>query len=231
MKRVALLLVLAGLIVFGPALAFAQDQTLAEGKSLPKVVLVGDSIRLSYAEAVAKQLTGKAVVVSPKANGGDSANVLKHLDAWVVREQPDIVHFNCGIHDTKKFTATGKFQVTPEQYAANLRSIVKRIRVETGAVVLFATTTPILNDRAAAARQGRDYVLLGESVVQYNEIALEVMRDLDVPVNDLHGTLSKPEAPQTTDKLIGNDGVHLTREGQELLGQQVAAFVRRQLKR
>ena len=231
MKRVALLLVIAGLIVFGPALAFAQDQPSAEGKRLPKVVLVGDSIRLSYAEAVSRQLAGKAVVVSPKANGGDSSNVLKHLDAWVIREQPDIVHFNCGIHDTKKFTKTGKFQVSPEQYEANLRSIVKRIREETDAVVLFATTTPILNDRAAAARKGRDYVLLGESVTQYNEIAVKVMHDLNVPINDLHTTLSKPEAPQTTDTLIATDGVHLTPEGRELLGKQVAAFVAKHLDR
>ena len=231
MKRVALLLVIAGLIVFGPALAFAQDQTAAEGERLPKVVLVGDSIRLSYAEAVSKHLAGKAVVVSPKANGGDSSNVLKHLGAWVIREQPDVVHFNCGIHDTKKFTETGKFQVSPEQYEANLRSIVKRIRAETGAVVLFATTTPILNNRAASARRGRDYVLLGESVTQYNEIAVEVMRDLDVPINDLHTTLSKPQAPQTTDTLIGNDGVHLTPEGRGLLAEQVTAFVTRHLVR
>ncbi len=60
MKRVALLLILAGLIVFGPALAFAQDPTPADSERLPKVVLVGDSIRLSYAEAVSKHLAGKA---------------------------------------------------------------------------------------------------------------------------------------------------------------------------
>lgn len=231
MKRVALLLVIAGLIVFGPALAFAQDQPSAEGKRLPKVVLVGDSIRLSYAEAVSRQLAGKAVVVSPKANGGDSSNVLKHLDAWVIREQPDIVHFNCGIHDTKKFTKTGKFQVSPEQYEANLRSIVKRIREETDAVVLFATTTPILNDRAAAARKGRDYVLLGESVTQYNEIAVKVMHDLNVPINDLHTTLSKPKAPVTLETMIGGDGVHLTPQGRELAGSTVAGFISEHLGR
>ena len=225
MKRVALLLVLAGLIVFGPALAFAQDQTPADGKRLPKVVLVGDSIRLSYADAVSKHLAGKAIVVGPKANGGDSSNMLKHLDEWVIREQPDIVHFNCGIHDTKKFTETGKFQVSPEQYEANLRRIVKRIRAETGAVVLFATTTPILNDRAAAARKGRDYVLLGESVVDYNRTALGTMRDLDVAVDDLHAALSDTDQPETIESLIGPDGVHLTEKGRHLLGKQVAAFI------
>lgn len=102
--------------------------------ALSKVVLIGDSIRLSYAPIVAAELAGKAIVVSPPANGGDSNNVLKHLDAWVIREQPDVVHFNCGIHDTKKFTATGMYQVSPEQYESKLREIVKRVRTETNAM-------------------------------------------------------------------------------------------------
>ena len=66
---------------------------------LPVVVLVGDSIRLSYAPMVATRLAEKARVVSPKPNGGDSSNVLKHLQEWVIAEKPDVVHFNCGIHD------------------------------------------------------------------------------------------------------------------------------------
>ncbi len=229
MKRVSLLLLLAVLIVLGPALAFAQSQTAADHDRLPKVVLIGDSIRLSYTETVRKRVTGKAVVASPKANGGDSSNVLKHLGSWVIREQPDIVHFNCGIHDTKKFKKTAQFQVSPEQYEANLRSIVKRIRSETDAVVLFATTTPILNDRAAAARKGRDYVLLGESVERYNEIALKVMRDLDVPVNDLHSALAQPNTPATQETMIGGDGVHLTPKGRELAGSKVASVISKHL--
>lgn len=130
--------------------------------ALPKVVLVGDSIRLSYAPIVAAELAGKAVVVSSKANGGDSSNILKHLDEWVIRENPEVVHFNCGIHDTKKFSATGRFQVSPSEYEVNLREIVRRIRAETRAVVLFATSTPILDQQAAASRQGRDYALFGK---------------------------------------------------------------------
>src|SRR5262245_20817742 len=61
---------------------------------LPRVVLIGDSIRLGYAPRVAARLSGKAVVVSPTENGGDSASVLAHLDEWVLREKPDVVHLN-----------------------------------------------------------------------------------------------------------------------------------------
>jgi lysophospholipase L1-like esterase len=196
---------------------------------LPKVVLVGDSIRLSYASVVAGRLKGKAVVVSPPANGGDSGNVLKNLDVWVIRERPAVVHFNSGIHDSKKFNASGKHQVAPEQYDANLRRIVERIRAETDAVVLFATTTPIIDDRAAAARRGRDYKLLEASVAHYNTIAGKVLRELKVPVNDLHAGLVNPTPPQSLAKLIGADGVHLSPAAQQLLGRQVAEFVLRHI--
>ena len=201
------------------------------GSATPKVVLVGDSIRLSYEAKVRQRLGDTAVVSSPKANGGDSGNVLRHLEMWVIRERPDVVHFNCGIHDTKHFTKTGRFQVSPEQYEANLREIVTRIRAETRAVVLFATSTPILNDRAAGRRQGRDYVLTGEAIQQYNAIARSVMKELGVPVNDLHAALTeKPDTNRSAEKLIGADGVHLTPEARELLGEIVADFIRPRLK-
>ena len=216
--------ILAIVVLFCSATAFGQSNKTTV-KALPKVVLVGDSIRLSYTQIVLKQLDGKATIVSPKANGGDSNNVLKNLQQWVIREKPAVVHFNCGIHDTKHFKETGKFQVSPEQYEANLRKIVEGIRKETGAIVLFATTTPILDDRAAAARKGRDYELLGSSVEQYNAIAKKVMKELSVPVNDLHAAMSKPERPHTTETLIGPDGVHLTTPARELLGNRIAAFV------
>jgi lysophospholipase L1-like esterase len=196
---------------------------------LPKVILIGDSIRLSYAATVIKQLNGKAVVISPKANGGDSSNILRNLDQWVIREKPSVVHFNCGIHDTKKFIATGKFQVSPEEYEANLRKIVEEIRAKTDAVVFFATTTPILDDRATKARQGREYVLSEASIKEYNGIAKRVMRELKVPTNDLFQSASDPEAPLTTETLIGSDGVHLTPTGQDRLGKKVAEFINQEL--
>jgi lysophospholipase L1-like esterase len=204
-------------------LAVGDDTAESE---LPRVVIVGDSIRLSYADVVTKQLAGEATIISPRANGGDSSNVLKHLDAWVIQQCPAVVHFNCGIHDTKKFRGTGEFQISPEQYARNLRNIVQRIRQETGAIVLYATTTPILDQRAAAARSERDYELLNASVNQYNAIAKEVMCELSVPINDLNALLSNPQLPLRTEELIGSDGVHLTPDATKLLGDAVARFVR-----
>ena len=194
--------------------------------ALPKVVLLGDSIRLGYAPTVAKQLAGRAVVVSHPANGGDSARELASLQQWAIREQPVVVHFNCGIHDVKKFKTTGQFQVPPEKYEANLRAIVERLRRETKATVLFALTTPLIDDRAAKQRSKADYELLDASAEQYNQIALKVMKELHVPVNDLRSALGGPD---DWSRLMRDDGVHFTPEGSEKLGRAVAKFVSQHL--
>lgn len=213
------------LCLFLPS-TWSEAQADESPQPKPKVVLVGDSIRLGYADTVVKQLHGTAIVTGPKANGGDSSNVLKNLEAWVIQEQPDVVHFNCGIHDTKKNKATGEYQVSPEQYDANLRKIVQRLRQETKATILFATTTPILTDRAAKGRAKADYALSGESIEQYNIIALKVMKELDVPVNDLHALFADTEF---RDRVMGSDGTHFNAEGSAKLGQTVAGFIQQHM--
>ena len=201
----------------------AQAPRAAGPAELPTVVLVGDSIRLGYAPLVAKRLEGKARVVCPAANGGDSANVLKHLDEWVSGTRPAVVHFNCGLHDLKFDKKGKKHQVGLELYAANLRQIVARLRKETSAAVVFADTTPILDDRHA--RRGAGFDRFEADVRRYNDTAAAVMRELGVPVDDLHGVVEQggPE------RLLGKDGTHYTPAGYERLAEAVADCVARQL--
>ncbi len=71
-------LTLTALWVF-PSTAGAQPPA-APKPELPKVVLVGDSIRLGCAPLVARRLEGKARVVSAEANGG--GNVLAKVHWW-----------------------------------------------------------------------------------------------------------------------------------------------------
>jgi dienelactone hydrolase/lysophospholipase L1-like esterase len=192
------------------------------GRGLPKVVLVGDSIRMGYAPGVAKRLAGLAEVVSPEANGGDSGNVLEHLDEWVVRQKPDVVHLNCGLHDLKRSRSDGLYQVERARYEANLRRIVNLVKA-TGAALVFASTTPILDDRHA--RRGAGFDRFEADVRRYNAAAAAVMRDAGVPVHDLHWVVEKggPE------KLLGPDGTHYTPDGNDRLAEAVADCVLRQL--
>src|SRR5262245_60221895 len=107
--------------VFAAAPLLAQQPA---GKAeLPRVVLIGDSIRMGYAPLVAKRLEGRAVILSPKPNGGDSGNVLKNLDEWAVNAKADVIHLNCGLHDLKQFKKDKSYQVDLDKYQTNLREI------------------------------------------------------------------------------------------------------------
>jgi lysophospholipase L1-like esterase len=196
--------------------------TAAQEKALPKVVLVGDSIRMGYAPFVAKRLDGKAVVVSAKPNGEDSGNVLRNLDEWVIKENPAVVHLNAGLHDLK-LTDKGH-QVPLADYEKNLKTILDRIRKETKAAVIFATSTPINDTLHAQRKAGFDR--LEADVRRYNAVAVSVMKQAGVPINDLHQLVET----RGTHKVMNPDGTHYAPEGYEMMATVVADSILRSLK-
>ena len=196
---------------------------ISAAPDLPKVVLVGDSIRLGYAPKVAERLSGKAIVISPPENGGDSANVLVHLDEWVLRQKPDIVHLNCGLHDLKQFKTDGHHQVELDRYKENLRRIVARIREGSDAALVFADTTPIVDKRHA--KRGAEFDRSEADVQRYNTAAIAIMGELGVPVHDVHWVVEQGN-PET---MLGPDGTHYTAAGSDRLAEAVADCVLRQL--
>ena len=172
---------------------------------------------------VAERLAGKAVVISPPENGGDSANVLAHLDEWVLRQKPDVVHLNCGLHDLKRSKTDGHHQVELDRYSENLRRIVARIRESTDAALVFADTTPILDERHA--RRGADSTGPRPTCGGTTTRPIAVMGELGVPVHDLHWVVEQG-GPET---MLGPDGTHYTAAGSDRLAEAVADCVLRQL--
>jgi lysophospholipase L1-like esterase len=194
----------------------------AQEKTLPKVVLVGDSIRMGYAPLVAERLAGKAVVISAKANGEDTANLLRNLDEWVIKEQPAVVHINAGLHDLK---VTNKaYQVPLAEYEKNLKTILERIRTGTKARIIFATTTPILDSLHARRKVGFDR--FQADVQKYNAAAVAIMKASGVPLDDLHDIVEDGGK----DKLMLGDGTHYTPQGYELLASAVTESIVRALR-
>jgi lysophospholipase L1-like esterase len=202
-------------------LAILVSSAAAQERPLPRVVLVGDSIRIGYAPLVAKRLDGKAIVVSPKPNGEDSGNVLRNLDEWVIKEKPDVVHINAGLHDLK--LKDKSYQVPQVQYEQNLKTILERIQKETKAKVIFATTTPILDNLHAQRKVGFDR--FEADVQKYNMAAVSVMKQAGVPINDLHELVERGGR----EKLITGDGTHYTPEGYEMLAAAVTDSILRSL--
>ena len=202
-------------------LVILVSSVAAQEKQLPRVVLVGDSIRIGYAPFVAKLLDGKAIVVSPKPNGEDSGNVLRNLEEWVLKEKPDVVHINAGLHDLK--LKDKNYQVPLVEYEKNLKAILERIQKDTNAKVIFATTTPILDNLHAQRKAGFDR--FDADVQKYNIAAVSVMKQAGIPINDLHKLIEG----SGTNKLLGGDGTHYTQEGYEMLAAAVADSILRSL--
>ncbi|MCE9560877.1 MAG: dienelactone hydrolase family protein [Planctomycetes bacterium] len=204
-----------------PGVTFAQPAKTPP--ELPKVLLLGDSIREGYAPLVAKKLEGIAEIVQPKENGGDSANTLKFIDKWIEAGKPVVVHFNCGLHDLKFSKKTSTFQVPGDDYEKHLKAIAERLQKATPHVV-FATTTPIIDDRHAARKA--DFDRFDKDVKAYNERAVKVMLQLGIPVDDLN-RIVQDGGPS---EMLGKDGTHYTPAGSDRLAGAVADCIKRQLK-
>ena len=122
----------------------------------------------------------------------------------------------------QRSSATGKHQVEVERYAENLKKIADRLRQLKNVGVVFANTTPVIDERYNKP-QGQTH-RHEKDVLQYNAAALAVMQAAGVPVHDLHGIIAE-EGPE---KLLGGDGVHFTGEGYDRLAEAVADCVLRQ---
>jgi lysophospholipase L1-like esterase len=194
---------------------------------LPNVLLIGDSISIGYTRFVAEMLRGKANVIHAPGNNGDSATVAAGAKAWPTKfpevKKWDVIHFNCGLHDLKR-VKNGKPSNDPKdprnvdlaRYEANLRRIVPDLKA-TGAKVIFATTTPY----PAGVGPAR----VPEDAVTYNEVALVVMKEQGIAVDDLYSAV----LPRLGE-LQQHVNVHFKPEGSKFLAQQVAQSILEALK-
>ena len=182
---------------------------------MTRVVLIGDSIRMGYEPVVGRALSGRAEVWGPAENGRDTPNVLAHLDDWVISRRPDVVHVNAGLHDIKRPRDGSGVVVPVERYRENLDLIFRRLAEETGATLVWATTTPV-NEEWHHERKGFDR--RERDVEEYNRVSLELARAHGLAVNDLFALVT--EAGR--DGLLVPDGAHFNEEGCRLLGTAVA---------
>lgn len=205
------------LFVFLPAASvFAQE------KSLPQVILLGDSIRMNYQGVVKEALKGKAEVWSPEDNCRHTAYYLENLDMWLAGKSPDLIHFNVGLHDMFLDAKTGKTRHSLETYEANLRKIVAHLQEKTDAKLIFALTTVVDEDLQAKSKTYGRVVRHNTDVVAFNAVARKVAAEMGVTVDDLHSYMEKigPEKILTP-----KDGIHLSPEGCETMGKEVARVI------
>ncbi|MDP6637361.1 MAG: family 20 glycosylhydrolase [Phycisphaerae bacterium] len=172
----------------GGSVQRAVSSAKTNGKKDPKkrVLILGDSTSMRYSP-ILKKIYPEVDIVRPGGNHQGTVTALKHIDKWLGKDKWDVIHFNFGLHDFKHVDPkTGKssnnpehpFWAPPEQYRKNLEAIVKRLK-KTGAILIFATTTPVPKDEHYRVIDNRMSPV-------YNKIALEIMKKNNVLINDLY---------------------------------------------
>jgi hypothetical protein len=189
-----------------PAFTPIQDDP-----TLPRVLLIGDSISIGYTLPTRNMLEGKANVHRIPVNGGPTTNGLANLDQWLGDGKWQVIHFNWGLHDLR-FMEHGNHQVIIDQYEKNLRELVARLK-RTGARLIWASTTPVPDAEVTPPRKNSD-------VIAYNLVASRIMEENGIPTDELYAfafsRLSEIQLPAN---------VHYTEGGYQALAQRVVASI------
>ena len=108
-----------------------------------------------------------------------------------------------------KVAKKGRNEIPIEQYGANLRRLIVRMK-KTGAKLIFASTTPVPDYVLGGGRRAADVPL-------YNAVARKICEEEGVPIDDLY---SVALARLVEIQLPNN--VHYTKDGSLALGRHVA---------
>jgi len=172
--------------------------------TLPRVLIIGDSISRSYTAAARVALVGKANVHRAPANCGRTENFFKSGEAWLNQngsDSWDVITVNFGIHDYDK---------SPQQFADNLRKIFARLR-QTGATIVWVRTTPW--------GRAEDDLTVDRSP-KTNETSDSVAKEEGIDSVDLHAILINDRS-----RLQAKDHTHWTDDAAAAMGKAVAKAV------
>lgn len=215
-------------LAFTAAAGYAQGQLppqfrpITDDPSLPRVLIIGDSISIGYTLPLRAALGGVANVHRPPTNCAHTWRGLEKIDQWLGDGTWDLIHFNWGLHDLKYVDQSGKLALPPdgdqvstlEEYERNLDKLVQRLR-KTGAKLVWRPTTPV--PEGAAGRIPAD-------LPRYNQAARRVIDRYGIEVDDMNAFIAANKIPHSRP---GN--VHFSKEASIQLAESSAAVIRRAL--
>ena len=181
---------------------------------MKNILLIGDSIRMTYDESVKKSLEGIANVYFPNENCRFASYVLRYLHEYVnliEDKNVDILHWNAGLWDSLRL-----FEEEPhtpiDVYAYYIERICARIKkLLPKTKVIFATSTLVLSEK-----MDKNFKRYNDEIEKYNSVAVEIVKKYGFLVNDLCA-VSKT-LPENTH----SDPVHYyTSQGTKALSEQV----------
>lgn len=173
--------------------AWALAAHAVADESLPRVLILGDSVYQQPARDAAKELKEHAEVVYPTMQPGEIRNTtfaISNFEKLLGEEKWDLIYFNFGLGDlvyrapnmqafrVMAKEAGGVRATSPEAYEKNLELLVEKLK-QCCDKLIWASTTPI--------RYSSTNVFDLKSEIQYNAIATKVMTSHKVPIHDMYG--------------------------------------------
>lgn len=186
----------------------------------PFLFVIGDSISMQYGPYL-KQYLGDQALYARKGdlekasnldpNGRDSETVLVYMRSLIEARnfQADILMVNCGLHDIKRDLTLSNYQIPPEQYRQNLVQLINEFPLFAGKLV-WVSTTPVAD--AIHLARNNEFKRYNADVLEYNQIAQDVMRPAGISTIDLYTFTCQLGSPEQ----LYEDHVHY-REGVRML--------------
>ncbi|MDB5387648.1 MAG: lysophospholipase L1-like esterase [Planctomycetaceae bacterium] len=186
-----------------------------------RIVCLGDSVTGVYyhtgGQRAYTDMLGLALQKSaPLANfkminagisGNTTVNGLERLDRDVLSQKPDLVTVMFGLNDMTR--------IPPEQYRANLMTIIRRCW-ETGSDVLLSTPNNVINTGGRPSKK----------LEEYCEIIRDVGRTLSVPVADCYAQMEVLRAKDPIAwRLLLSDEIHPNLDGHKRMGEILAQAI------
>jgi hypothetical protein len=151
--------------------------------SLPRVLLIGDSVTNAYLKPVREALAGKVNVdawITPTSQADKSLG--KTLAAILGWQKYAVVHFNLGLHGWQPGRIPeGQYEPLTRQMVENLRADAPQARL------IWATITPV-TVKGEPEKLNPD---IQPTIEEHNRMALEVMKAEGVEIDDLGGLMAK----------------------------------------
>lgn len=195
-------------------------------RTLPRVLIIGDSISIGYTPFVVAALEGRADLRHNPGNAQHTGTGLVKLDEWLGSEEWDVIQFNWGLWDLcyrhpdskvqgNRDKQRGKLTYSLEAYGQNLERLVTRLKA-TGAQLVWANTSYVPPGEAGR-KEGDD--------LRYNRVAEKIMQRHRIPITDLN-TVTRSFGPEL---FVAAGNVHLTKEGYQTLAVTVEAGIKKAL--
>ena len=212
---------------------------------MKNLLLIGDSIRMGYDSYVQEKLQGRMNVYFPGENCRFAQYTLRMLGNWkseLFLPEIHVIHWNNGLWDVLHLSSGASVRdgeaegetIVPENLSQKLhfdkdpltppdmyRYMLGRVQTKLrqlfpGAEIIFATSTPVIEEQANWAYRSN------AEIEQYNAIAREVLVPRGVRINEL-GAFAAEKC-----HALHQDWVHYTGEGSALLADEIIAFMEKE---